>query len=436
MSRLLSGEMYSSDWGEVLIAGSRAEGLALKDHWGHPPADWDRMWLRGDQLRVYVPQGPQPRNDACLVYHPEGCPSSYCCLEVIDVRGVRQAISGNRHSCWERRVNVFKVPRCIHRANGQYWLNTYHTVRLMEGSSTAVRGPAGQSGLDDWVMTLVCSAPNHAMEWGYRHRPGRYWPPTALTEHILQLPMLLVLVGHKYSPNFRCQARMSCSHFEMKLVQELPDGVRQGYIACKYVLKRFLEIHRGQTKTGDGRSRVGSYHIKTAFLHYLEKRPPQLITSPFGLLVDLLHDLDRYLEVGKLPHYFLPECNLLETVDGEERRIVRQAIRAILSNPLAALLTSPTCSRQVYGKVRPDFLVNRFRCIFTYPKCKHSHINLSNLLAYLDAIRKQRHRKHKSSGRPEPTLLVDTLKRETHHITYWFLSFHSTKYYVKYLATP
>ena len=78
-----------------------------------------------------------------------------------------------------------------------------------------------------------------------------------------------------------------------------------------------------------------------------------MIASPFGLFVDLLHNLDRYFEIGKLPHYFLAECDLLETVDGEERRIARQAIQAISSDPLAAPLTSLTSPRQIYGEGPP-----------------------------------------------------------------------------------
>ena len=49
-----------------------------------------------------------------------------------------------------------------------------------------------------------------------------------------------------------------------------------------------------------------------------------MITSPFGLFLDLLHELDEYLKVGTLPYYFLPECDLLETVPEGELCIARQ----------------------------------------------------------------------------------------------------------------
>ena len=123
--------------------------------------------------------------------------------------------------------------------------------------------------------------------------------------------MLLVLVGHKLSPEFNLRARISWSHLELKVIRELPESVRQSYISFKYVLKRVLKARRGQNEAGDGRSRVCSFHFKTVFLRYLEKRPLSLITSPFELFLDMLIQLDVYLEVGKLPHYFLADCDLL-----------------------------------------------------------------------------------------------------------------------------
>ena len=91
--------------------------------------------------------------------------------------------------------------------------------------------------------------------------------------------MLLVLVGHKHSPEYNLQARISWSYSELKVLQEVPESVRHGYIACKYVLKHFLKLRRGKNEASDGRSRVGSYNIKTVFLLYLEKTP-QLWSHP------------------------------------------------------------------------------------------------------------------------------------------------------------
>ena len=176
------------------------------------------------------------------------------------------------------------------------------------------------------VNTLVCSAAHPDLHHEFRSRTRSPWPTANMINYLLQLPMLLVLVGHKLSPEFNLQARMSWSHFEYKLIKELPESVRQGYIACKCVMKRFLKAHRGQNEAADGRSKIGSYHFKTVFLHFLEKQPPSLITSPFQLFLDLLTHFDVYLQEGRLPHYILAQCDLLETVGDDERRLVRHVI--------------------------------------------------------------------------------------------------------------
>ena len=407
------------DWFGRLEAGSSAEGLAMEFPWGHPPADRDDMLLFGEKLGVYVPGSPTPRGAACLEYHPEGCPPAYCKLEVIDLTALRQTLHNYTHGWFETPGQVpEEVLRCTTTAGGHKWLDTYHTVRLMKDKDIAVSGPAQQHGLTEYIISLVCSGPHPELQREFRQRSRQQWPPDHVIEDILKLPVLLVLVGHKLSKNFKGEGRISWSHCEIKIMQELPESVRQGYIACKYVLKRFLAIHRGQRKSDGGRSRVCSFHIKTVFLHYLEKRTPAMIASPFGLFVDLLYNLDRYLELGKLPHYFLAECDLLETVDGEERRIARQAIQSILSDPLAALLTSPTSPRQIYGEVHPDALVNSFRRVINHPMCQQGRKDLSVLLARVDECRHKRCRQQldedrsfEVTGRPGMTGLVEVLEQ-------------------------
>ena len=409
MSWLESRCAYDGGRAWPFTAGSRAEGLALENRWGHPNADEDRMRLEGGLLGVFVPGGHGKRGQSCLTFRPEVCPAAYTKLEISDLDRLSEG--------WGLAHN------CVYEAAGRKWLATYNAVRGMKGSDVShdgqtIVGPATQYGLVETVFTLVCNAPHPQLK-KYRHRPREHWPTKAMIHNILQLPMLLVLVGHKLSPEFRLQARISWSHCELALIHELSESVRQGYVACKYVLKRFLAVQRGQNEADDGRSRVGSYHIKTVFMHFLEKTPPSLITSPFGLFLDLLNELDDYLKVGELPNYFLSQCNLLETVGDDERRFARCAIRDILSNPLSALLTSPTFPWQVYGKVRPDDLVAAFHQVSAHPTCEQGRNDLSELLARVDEWRRLRYKEQcemdnrfpQISGRTAPPVLVNMLKQ-------------------------
>ena len=419
MSRLESGVAYRGGWRWYLTSGSRAEGLTLEDQWGYDPSDIDQMWLDVGPFGVYVTGGQQARGKSCMDFRPEGCSPAYCKLQISDLHGLKESkVLGDYR--WFDEI-------CVEESDGVTWLNTYNTLRCMRDSTFTlgqpVSGPASQSGNSDTVHTLVCSAAHPDLHHEFRSRTRGPWPTADVMNYLLQLPMLLVLVGHKLSPEFRLEARISWSHLEYKLIKELPESVRQGYIAYKYVMKRFLKAHRGQNEAADGRSEIGSYHLKSVFLHFLEKRPPSLITSPFQLFLDLLTHLDDYIQVGKLPHYFLPQCDLLETVGNDERHLARRVIREILSDPLNALLTSPTRPQEIYGEVSPDHLVAAFQRVSAHPTCEKNWKDLSQLLARVDERRRERYRDQQSrddqavfrvSGRAQLTGLVAILKQIQH----------------------
>ena len=431
LSDLENGREYREGGAWAFTSGSRAEGLALEDDWGHEAPDVDVMYLNGGPFGVYMAGGQQPKGKSCLDFRPQGCPPAYCKLEISDLDGLKKS-----RAFGERWFG----DRCVEESGGKKWINTYNLVRCMKDNNNATRdesvsGPASQDqdGEYDTVQTLVSSGPLPDLNYEYRHRTRGPWPHVSLINCLLQLPMLLVLVGHKLSPEFHLQARLSMSHLEYKLIKELRESVRQGYIACKYVMKRFLKARRGhKVSAGGGRSRVCSYHIKTALLHFLEKRPPSLYSSPFKLFLDLLAHLDVCLQEGKLSHYFLVQCNLLETVGDDERHLAHQVIREILSNPLNALLTSPTRPEQIYGEVRPDDLVIAFQRVSAHPTCEQSRNDLSKLLARVDERRRERFREQRESDgdyalscRTELTGLVEMLKHWIKHFMFLFDRFQS-----------
>ena len=418
LPRVRDGSVYARDRedgveNEQLTAGSKGEGLAVEKRWGHPEADTDCMVLFEGPLGVHVPQGHHPPGRAVLGYRPEGCPPAYCKIEVTDVQGLMGV------SVWGKRLDA----GCVHRSEGVAWLHTHNTLRRMHRDSD-ISGPAGQEfGGAEYVPTLVCSDHHPYMDRDYLHRPRRGWPSTQQLEVITQSPMLLVLTGHKLSPpdQIPLQARHSWSHCEMELIITLPLYIKQIYIAIKYVFKRLIKRFRGANVAADGRSTVGSYYLKTVFLRLLENRPPTMIGSQFGFMLCLLSDLDGYLKAGNLPHYFLPECNLLATVGPEERRLARDVIRLILYDPLHAILTCPTNPYEIYGKVQPDTLVAAFRQLSSDPTSVSSREHLLRLLHHLDETRRERYQWQRGrdeeenvSGRPELRGLVEMLRKQIH----------------------
>ena len=390
--KLRIGEEYygrhrrSHSW---LYAGSRAESLTMEEGWGHPLVDFDGMDLYGGPLGVHVPHSHHPPRSAGLVYRPEGCPPAYTKIEV-----------GNGEAL--KKVNIRRyggrVPgsECIHREGNHQWLHAQNTLLAISGREKDgnISGPAGQldGGLYEVVPTLICSTPHPSMAEDYLGRNRKCWPSQQQLEYIARMPMLLVLVGHKTSEEFPYQARISWSHIEMHLIAELSETIKQVYVAVKCFFKRALKPRLQNIGTAFGRSHVNSYHLKTVLLHHIENVTPPKITSQFQLALDVLQNLDRHIESGQLPHYFLPECNLLETVGQEERDIARQAIKEILSDPLTALLTSPTSPREIYGDITPGDLVEAFRDVSSHPDCVRSCQHLRQILTRLDEWREERFR--------------------------------------------
>ena len=274
----------------------------------------------------------------------------------------------------------------------------------------------------DLVPSLVANAPHPGME-EYLKRPRGEWPPQQQLDEIKQLPMSFVLVGSKESENLDQQARNSWSSGEMLLISKLPNYIKQGFIAAKCTFKSTIKYYQ-TNETADGRSYVGSYHLKTTLLHHLEKTPPSQINSPFQFMIDVLHDLHMYLKMGTLPHYFLPKCNLLATVGHDERQIAYQTIHTILSDPVVSVLRCPLKWDELYGDdICPDDLVLAFCRVFARPSCERSRGDLLQLLSELDECRREFYddqldededEDRRVFGRPELTGLVDMLEQIKH----------------------
>ena len=412
-SALHDGRAYGCSYGGLeggrFTAGSRAEGLAIEDGWGHEAVDHDRMQLYGGLIGVHVPLGHQLPGLAVLAYRSEGCPPAYCKIEVTNKRLLRGV------GKWGNLLGA----ECIHRSEGVDWLHTSNMLKTIQYGN--ISGPASQYGLYEMIPTLVCSSGHPDLDQYYMQRPRHGWPSSHQLDVIKKLPMLLVLVGHRFSKECPFQARLSWSHSELLLILELPQRIKQVYIVVKYMLKFLMKLLRGAKAAGDGRSHVGSYHLKTVFLRYLEKRPPSMIRSQYGFMLALLQDLDDYLKAGKLPHYFLPDCDLLVTVGSRERQLARRVIKHILSDPIRTVLTCTTRPRDIYGEVQPDALVATFHQVSSQPNCPRSCEDLVQLLGRLDEWRQWWYRRQqledmgkskwaRVSGRPEPKVLLDMLK--------------------------
>ena len=416
LRELCEGKCFWGMEGWSLTAGSQAEGLAIEDHWGHRVADRDYMYLCSGDLAVYIlPPGQQTPKDATLLYTTQQCPPGYTRLQVLNKDRLLRAIVKHRSHL---SVSAPEVQQCVFSEGGQMWLHSRHTLEVMQGSLIkTIIGPAGQygGGLFETVHTLVCSGPHPAMA-SYKERPRKHWPSTVLLDALMKQPILLVMVGPKDAQDSSLMFRISCSTLELTLISSLDIWLKQGYVCFKYTFKAVLKSLRPQESVRYGRSQVGSYHLKTVFLRHLEEHPPQQEGSPFQLALDLCEDLQHYLLMGCLPHYFLPECDLLRTVGEEERKYAMQAVGKVIAAPLAAILQSPSKPKAIYHH-SPNRLVRCFSKVFSLPSCPERRECLRWLLRRLDKHREGLHRKQvktdgvmEVSGRPELVRLADCLQ--------------------------
>ena len=83
---------------------------------------------------------------------------------------------------------------------------------------------------------------------------------------------------------------------------------------CRHELLRIVKtiVNKNPSSLGS----LESYHLKTAFMHYIKgKRQNWAGPNSLGEHFDgFLLELQRFLENGKLPHYWLPGVNLLEDI--------------------------------------------------------------------------------------------------------------------------
>ena len=439
LSHLESGDALRETFVAELYAGSRAEGLALEHGCGHPQVDFDIMRILGGQLSVSLPcskefkshqssarasplvvstpslQGPfhTLSGNSCLEYAPESCPPAYTRLRVTDLLALKKHLWVGEQGMEQSDGHYWLLPMELNETLQRYW----NMGCDPDDKTTCIGGPAGQrrGGLIDYVPCFVANGPHPAIA-DYLRRVRTGWPSQEQLIKLWKVPMCTVMLGHKTSPNQHQLARMSWSPGELRLISQLPSRIKQGYIAAKYTLKSFLKRHK---KPDDGRSHVGSFHLKNTLLNYLEQTPPSEIDSPSGLMLELLHKLLSYVNDGQLPLYFLPQCNLLETVGMQELKIARRAIQDIIADPVAAVIYCPSVPREIYGNVSQSSLLHTLRHASADPTSMQKRDDLSELLCRVDKWRQQQYHKQlrldnkdpQVSGRPELRGLVEMLRQ-------------------------
>ena len=133
--------------------------------------------------------------------------------------------------------------------------------------------------------------------------------------------------GHSQVSNGDLLWRQSFSLQEKGILEHMDRD-----FGCRHELLRIVKtiVNRERTSLGS----LESYHLKTAFMHYMKKEvhgwnDGSALEKHF---LGFLRALQSYLENGYLPHYWLPDVNLLEDINPVVTKNMADRVKRILNS--------------------------------------------------------------------------------------------------------
>ena len=217
------------------------------------------------------------------------------------------------------------IEQCILHHNGTHYLSSSKFLENFANTHGKLHGPAEkrlwnhnrpQDGFADRVLCLACS------KWPaeeYLTRPRHHgWPSQSLIDTIQEDGCLLVPVGHPNSTNRELEWRWSFSLAEKELIHDMSNTM-----ACCMFVRKAMKQKYWMSKTNSTNSPVCSYYLKTACFWVYEKtdRDNMTIIDLCKLVIDWL---GTHYKTQKLPHYFIPEQNLIGHLSHDDcERVIR-----------------------------------------------------------------------------------------------------------------
>jgi len=190
--------------------------------------------------------------------------------------------------------------------------------------NTTVRGPAefqdnrhlSRLSFDAVLCVRCLSWLPQAADWPTRHR-NYGWPDSATLDRVVSNGCDVVGVAHRQCRQHdwmgKRQQRLSFSRAEIVLINSwMPVQQITYHILRVYVKTEIL------TESADNSEPaiMSNYHIKTLMLWACELKPRSWWTDNLNLVricVELLHTLSVWLTDTRCPHYFVNNCNLLDS---------------------------------------------------------------------------------------------------------------------------
>jgi len=169
----------------------------------------------------------------------------------------------------------------------------------------------------DAVRCVRClSWPPQAADWPTRHR-NYDWPDSATLDCAVNNGCDVVGVAHRQCRQHewlsKYQHRMSFSRAEIVLINSWMPVQQIAY----HILRVYVKTERLTESVENSEPAIMSnYHIKTLMLWACELKPRSWWNDNLNLVricAELLNTLSVWLSDTRCPHYFIDNCNLLDT---------------------------------------------------------------------------------------------------------------------------
>ena len=191
-------------------------------------------------------------------------------------------------------------------------------IELREGGRGHISGPAvtqlanwrmPQKGEVDFVACFICPDwPTCASAFLKRPRPHG-WPSQSLREKIQNAGCHVVALGPNDSPNREVEWCWAFSMAEKELIYNMTESM---YV-CLYLLRSIKNKHWVIEKKPNEPSVFSSYFIKAACM-WISEETPAKYDNVLTLVAKVIDWLLTCYKNKKMPHYILPQKNLIERV--------------------------------------------------------------------------------------------------------------------------
>ena len=291
-----------------------------------------------DQKRV----GYKDETDTEQLYYviqTEGCHPGYLQLTMTP-QAMRSLLDDNGDDFIDRDADYLLSAKALTQQL-QELLNENIASPRLSSASVISKGPSLKIEVDltkdtqslvdqileiDQVLAFPCvSWPREAKGWVTRSRRSG-WPSSSLIGEITADGCLVVPVPYDDSPDEETKWRFSFSWAESKLALSLSDTQRQTYLLFKCLLQHSLSLPK----------ELKSYYLKSILFWACEDIPAiqwtrdNLATTYLCLIDRLLHCLAG----RRLPHYFIPENNLFDTVPDDFITDIMAKVSNVRHNPI------------------------------------------------------------------------------------------------------